>query len=94
MNARAALTWARGSRALRRLAVLVVTYVVLGLAFSFATRARGLFSPGGSPHLDVVALGVVYLVIRIAVRLVLPGLAAYLIAARAIDRIHRALTGG
>jgi len=93
VNARAALAWARGSRALRRMAVLVVTYVVMGLAFSIATRARGLFSPGGAPHLDVVALGVVYLVTRIAVRFVLPGLAAYLIASSAIDRIRRAFSG-
>lgn len=94
MNARAALTWVRGSRAVRRIAALAVTYVVLGLAFSFATRSRGLFSPGSSPHLDVIALGVVYLITRIAVRFVLPGLAAYLIAASAIERIHRALSGG
>jgi len=94
VNARAALTWVRGSRALRRIAALVVTYVVLGLAFSFATRSRGLLSPGGSPHPDVIALGIVYLVTRITVRFVLPGLAAYLIAASAIERIRRALSGG
>ena len=94
MNARDAVKWARGSRALRRIAALLVAYLVLGWVFAFATRSRGLLAPGGSPHLDMVALGVVYLVARFAVRFGLPGLVAYLIAVRVIDRLRGSLTGG
>ena len=73
---------------MRWIVALVVVYVVLGGAFSFASRSRGLLSPGGAPHLDVVVLGIVYLLTRVAVRFAVPGLVAYLLAARAIDRLR------
>jgi hypothetical protein len=62
---------------------VVAVYFVLGWLFAHETRVRGLLTPGGSPNLDVLALGGVYLVVRVAVRFGVPLLVS-LAAARVI----------
>jgi Co/Zn/Cd efflux system component len=64
-------------RALRRSLVLLVVYLALEVAFWLLTRSRGLLSPGGAPHLDVLGLGVLFLLARLAVRFTVPALIAY-----------------
>ena len=88
-RARAVLAWARGSRALRFAAVLAGLYVVLGAAFSLVGASRGLISPSGTPHLDVVVLGGAYLLTRVAVRFAAPALVAYAIAGALLARMGR-----
>jgi hypothetical protein len=70
----------RHSRAARWAATLVVVYVALGLAFALVSQSRGLLSPGGTPHLDVMLLGGAYLLTRVAVRFALPALVVYALA--------------
>jgi hypothetical protein len=62
---------------LRSVAVLAGSYLVADAAFAYVTRTEGLLTPGGSPNLDVLALGAVYLGVRIVARLVGPGAIAW-----------------
>ena len=59
-------------------ATLVFVYLVLHEAFAYATRAVGLFSPGGTLNAGVIALGVVYLASRVAVRFLVPAIVVYI----------------
>jgi hypothetical protein len=88
-GAREVLTWARGSRAVRVAVVLGGLYLVLGAAFLLAGASRGLISPSGTPHLEVVVLGGAYLLARVAVRFAAPALVAYAIAAALLVRMGR-----
>jgi hypothetical protein len=76
------------SRAWLALAVLAA-YEGLGWLFAWATRTQGLLSPGGAPHLGVVALGLVYLVVRVAVRFGLPFGVAWSVASYVSTRRRR-----
>ena len=80
MSARERWLGLRYSRAARWAVALVVLYVALGLAFSLVSQSRGLLSPGGTPHLDVMLLGGAYLLTRIAVRFAVPALVIYALA--------------
>lgn len=63
------------------LGALVATYLALGWLFARETQVRGLLSPGGTPNLDVVAIGGAYLLVRVAVRFGVP-----LVAVLAVTR--------
>lgn len=56
--------WAMGA--------VVAVYFALGWLFEYETRARGLLTPGGAPNLDVIAIGGMYLLLRVVVRFGLP----------------------
>jgi hypothetical protein len=84
--ARAALRWMRGSWLLRFAAVLVVVQLLLGWAFAWVGRTRGLLSPGGSIHPDVALLGALYLVMRLAARFAVPALVVGAISFGLLER--------
>ncbi|HEY1696229.1 MAG TPA: hypothetical protein VGG39_28880 [Polyangiaceae bacterium] len=64
-------------RGVRAAAWIVGAYLVVLLAFAFATRTTGLLSPSGAPNVGVLALGAVFLVLRLAAYVVAPALLAY-----------------
>jgi hypothetical protein len=66
-------------------ATLVFVYLVLHEAFAYETHAVGLFSPGGTLNAGVIALGVVYLASRVAVRFFVPAIVVY-VGAKALAR--------
>jgi hypothetical protein len=67
---------------------MVGVYLALGWLFAYETRARGLLTPGGSPNVDVVAIGACYLVLRVVVRFGAP-----LVVVLAISRVLAARLG-
>jgi len=73
---RAVVARLRRSTALRWAAFLLAAYLVVGWIFAWASRTRGLLSPGGSPHVETLALGVLYVLLRVAVRFGVPALVA------------------
>ncbi|MEO7094122.1 MAG: hypothetical protein ABI175_12785 [Polyangiales bacterium] len=72
-------------RAARVPAILVAAYLVSRLAFGALSANEGLFSPGGSPRLGVVALGLVMLLLRLVVFFGLPAFVAYRIVAAVLE---------
>jgi hypothetical protein len=62
----------RVPRSVWTLGALVALYLALGWLFEHETQARGLLTPGGAPNLDVIAVGGVYLLVRMVVRFGLP----------------------
>ena len=64
-------------RVLGRALVLLVVTLVLEVTFFLVSGSRGLLSPGGTPHLDVVGLGLALLLARIAARFAVPGMILY-----------------
>jgi hypothetical protein len=80
MGGRVFAPWRRLLLALRAgrvpLAVIVL-YLVLRALFDRLTEGEGLLSPGGSPHLEIVGLGVVVLALRLTTVLLLPGILTY-----------------
>jgi hypothetical protein len=83
------VAWLRVSRALRLAAVLTAVDVCLGWAFSWQSRSRGLFSPGGSIHAGVAVLGALFILTRIAARFGVPALVAGAISAALVKRYDR-----
>jgi len=67
---------------------MVGVYLALGWLFAYEMQARGLLTPGGSPNVDVVALGACYIVLRVVVRTVVP-----LIVVLVISRVLAARLG-
>lgn len=82
---------ARG-RVLRLCAGIVAGYLLLDWAFAFASESRGLLSPDGSPHAEVVVLGLAYIGARIALRFAVPALLAYAVASALLMWAHRVST--
>lgn len=79
--------------AVRQGLALLFVYLVLGWWFARETREVGLFDPGGHPNYAILLLGAVYLLMRVAVRFLLPALLAYVVvdrAARALHALHAA----
>jgi hypothetical protein len=79
------MTAARQDRACERaratgVAILLGAYLVLEWLFAFASQAEGLVSPAGNPNLGLIAIGIAYLGLRFAVRLLLPIVASVLLA--------------
>lgn len=77
---RALVAWAlrsRDARPLRAAALLVVAYLALERLFAHLVRTEGLLSPSGAPHMGALAVGAVYLLTRIVVRLGVPAIVAY-----------------
>lgn len=66
---------------------MVTAYLALGWLFAYETRARGLLTPGGSPNLDVVAIGGVYLVLRVVVRFGAPSIVVLAITRALVARL-------
>jgi len=62
------------------LGALIAAYVSLGWLFDWVSQVRGLLSPGGTPNLDVLVLGGVYLLLRVTVRFVVPFVLAFHVA--------------
>jgi hypothetical protein len=75
------------------LGALIATYVALGWLFEWVSQVRGLLSPGGTPNLDVVVLGGVYLLLRVTVRFIVPFVLVFH-AARALAVKLLARSGG
>ncbi len=67
MNDQSARAW-RLPGVVWALGGMVTAYLALGRLFAYEAQARGLLTPGGSPNLDVVAIGGIYLVLRVVVR--------------------------
>jgi hypothetical protein len=67
---------------------MVGVYLALGWLFGYETQARGLLTPGGSPNVDVVAIGACYVVLRVVVRFGAP-----FIVVLAISRVLAARLG-
>jgi hypothetical protein len=68
---------------------LVVADTALLWLLSYVTATRGLLSPGGSPHPDVVALAIVLVVGRVAVRFLLPAIVFFGASRVAVSRMMR-----
>ncbi len=64
-------------RAAWRLGIPLGIYLVLGAIFARLTELEGLVTPRGAPNLGVMAVGASYLVMRVFVLLVLPGVAVW-----------------
>ncbi len=64
------------------LGVLLAVYVTLGWVFEHEAEVRGLLSPGGTPNLEVIAVGGAYLLVRLVVRFGVPLVVALAIARR------------
>jgi hypothetical protein len=75
---------------MRYAVVLVVVNGALLALFAVETSSRGLLTPGGSPRLDVVGVGVAYLVFRVALRFLLPALLCFGASQSLVSRIMRA----
>jgi hypothetical protein len=73
-------------RAMRVPATLVAVYLVLRFVFGSISANDGLFSPGGSPRLGVMGLGVCVLLLRLVVVFVLPAFVTYRIVVALLDR--------
>ncbi len=66
---------------------MVTAYLALGWLFAYEAQARGLLAPGGSPNLDVVAIGGVYLVLRVVVRFGAPSIVVLAITRVLVARL-------
>lgn len=64
------------------LGVLLAVYVTLGWVFEHEAEVRGLLSPGGTPNLEVIAVGGAYLLVRLVVRFGVPLVVALALAGR------------
>jgi hypothetical protein len=64
------------------LGVLLTVYVTLGWVFEHEAEVRGLLSSGGTPNLEVIAVGGAYLLVRLVVRIGVPLVVALAIAGR------------
>jgi hypothetical protein len=73
---------------LRRVVLPLAAYALLEWLFAYVTVAEGLVTPHGKPNLDVVAIGCAYLGVRIIVRVLVPGLAAFTIADAIAQRLR------
>jgi len=64
---------------------LLFVYLALGWWFARKTREGevGLFDPAGEPHYAIIALGALYLFMRVSVRFLLPALLAFVVVKRA-----------
>ena len=60
----------------RRVIVPLAAYALLEWIFAYVTTAEGLVTPRGAPNVGVVAIGCLYLAVRVLVR----GLAAFALA--------------
>lgn len=69
-------------RTLAPLAVGVLIYLGLRLAFASATADEGLIDPDGAPDLGVLALGLAFLLVRVWLILALPAVLVMRLAAR------------
>ncbi len=66
---------------------MVTAYLALGWLFAREAQVRGLLTPGGSPNLDVVAIGAVYLVLRVIVRFGAPSIVVLAITRALVARL-------
>ena len=66
------------------LGVLLTVYVTLGWVFEHEAEVRGLLSPGGTPNLDVIAVGGAYLLVRLVVRIGVPLVVALTLGGRVV----------
>ncbi|HEY6461059.1 MAG TPA: hypothetical protein VIY73_12935, partial [Polyangiaceae bacterium] len=64
-------------------------YLATALAFAFATGTTGVLSPSGAPNAGVLALGAVFVVLRLAAYFVAPGLLAYAGLGALFSRVSR-----
>ena len=71
------------------MATLALADAALLLVLSYATARVGLLSPGGNPHLGVVALAAIFLVLRVVVRFLLPAAVVFAASKIAISRMMR-----
>lgn len=76
----------RPPRSVVTLGVIVLLDLVVDALFAHATRTAGLLSPGGKPHVGVLALGVAAIVLRLAVGFVVPTVAVALGVVRLAER--------
>ena len=57
--------------------IIVLVYLAARFAFALLAADDGLLTPGGSPRVLVVTLGLLVLALRVVVFFVLPALVAY-----------------
>jgi hypothetical protein len=81
-------------RSVRAAAWIVGVYVAVTLAFAFATTTTGLLSASGAPNLGVLALGAVFLVLRLAAYFVAPALLVYALLGAILSRARAASSVG
>jgi hypothetical protein len=68
--------------------VMLAGYLGIGWFFDLETRTRGLLSPGGAPHVEVMVLGLVYLTARVLVRVLTPLLLVHAAVSAITDRLR------
>ena len=93
LRIRAAAAEVARSRGLRVAVVVTALYLLMDLVMSCEMKERGLLSPGGSLHMDAIAIGAACLVTRVVVRFGLPALLAGSLARlviRAVTHFRRA----
>jgi hypothetical protein len=76
------------SWAMRQAAGLLVFYVLFGWVFDRETAERGLFDAAGRPDTVVACLGVVYLLVRVATRLLVPAFVVYALTDRVLRHLY------
>lgn len=68
---------------------IVAAYLAAELLFAYVTRTSGLLSPSGTPHLGVLAIGAVFLGLRLAAYFLAPAIAAYGVLGVILSRAAR-----
>jgi len=64
----------------RRVLAPLAAYALLEWLFAYVTTVEGLVTPRASLNVEVVAIGCAYLALRMIVRVLLPGIAAFALA--------------
>jgi hypothetical protein len=70
----------------RRVAIPLAIYALLEWLFAYVTATEGLVTPRAALDPTLLAIGGAYLAVRIAVRVLLPGVAAFALARAAAER--------
>jgi hypothetical protein len=70
-------------------ATILGAYLTVELLFAHEASVKGLLSPSGTPHVGVLAIGAVFLALRVVVRFVVPAMFVYLLVARTLRRWGR-----
>lgn len=68
---------------------MVATYLAAELLFAYVTGTSGLLSPSGTPHLGVLAIGAVFLGLRLLAYFLAPAIAVYGVLGVILSRAAR-----
>ena len=70
---------------------VVVSYLLLGVLFDRLTERQALLTPVGAPHLNLVALGLLVMALRLTAILLLPGVLAYQVVLTILEWMRDAM---